>query len=112
MQQRWRPGTADQDLPEKQMLVERSELTVKDGVESKFQAVLAEKVVPLLRRVEGVISVQVGKGVENPTKFMLIVGWTSLAMHKAYGGTPTSLEVRQIMGPFIAGGAMEHFEVA
>ena len=94
------------------MLVERSELTVKDGVESKFQAALAEKVVPLLRCVDGVISVQVGKGVENPTKFMLLVGWKSLDMHKAYGGTPTSLEVRQIMGPFIAAGAMEHFVMA
>ena len=94
------------------MLVERSELTVKEGVESEFQAVLAEKVVPLLQRVDGVISVKVGKGVENPTKFMLLVGWKSMAIHKAYGGTPTSLEVRQIMGSFIAGGAMEHFEIA
>ncbi len=93
------------------MLVERSELTVKDGAEKEFQAVLAEKVAPLLQRVDGVISVQVGKGVENPTKFMLLVGWTSLAMHKAYGGTPTSLEVRRILGPFVAGGAMEHFEI-
>ena len=94
------------------MLVERSELTVKDGAESKFQAALAENVVPLLQSVDGVISVQFGKGVENPTKFMLLVGWTSMAMHTAYGGTPKSLEVRQIMRPFISGGAMEHFELA
>lgn len=94
------------------MLVERSELTVKDGAESKFQAALAGKVVPLLQSVDGVISVQFGKGVENPKKFMLLVGWTSMDMHTAYGGTPKSLEVRQIMGPFITGGAVEHFELA
>jgi len=94
------------------MLVERSELTVKDGVEAEFHAALGEKIVPLLQGVAGVVSVQFGKGVENPKKFVLLVGWTSLDAHAAYGGTPVSLEVRQIMGGFLTGGAMEHFEMA
>lgn len=94
------------------MLVERSEFTVKDGVEAEFHGGLTGKIIPLLKNVEGVISVQLGKGIENPTKFMLLVGWTSMQAHAAYGGTPVSLEVRQIMGPFLTGGAMEHFEMA
>jgi heme-degrading monooxygenase HmoA len=96
---------------EKAMLVERSELTVKPGAESEFHAAIIEKGVPLLQGVDGVLSVQVGRGVENPSKFMLLVGWQSMEAHTAYGGTPTSLEVRGIMGPFLTGGAMEHFEV-
>ena len=93
------------------MLVERSELTVKDGAEEEFYAAITEKGVPLLQSVDGVISVQVGRGVENPSKFMMLVGWQSMDAHTAYGGTPKSLELRGIMGPFLSGGAMEHFEL-
>ncbi len=82
------------------MLVERSELTVKDGAETEFRGALAEKIAPLLKSVDGVTSVQFGKGIENPKKFVLLVGWTSLDAHAAYSGTPISLEVRQIMGRF------------
>ena len=93
------------------MLVERSELTVKAGMEDEFYMALSEKGVPLLQSVDGVIAVQVGRGVENPSKFMMLVGWQSMNAHTAYGGTPTSLELRGIMGPYLAGGAMEHFEL-
>ena len=93
------------------MLIERSELTVKLGTEDDFHTAITEKGVPLLRSVEGVISVQVGRGIENPSKFMLLVGWQSMDAHTAYGGTPKSIELRGIMGPFLAGGAMEHFEM-
>jgi heme-degrading monooxygenase HmoA len=93
------------------MLVERSELMVKAGVEDEFHAAITEKGVPLLQGVDGVLSVQVGRGIENPSKYMLLVGWQSMDAHKAYGGTPKSLELRGIMGPYLTGGAMEHFEV-
>jgi heme-degrading monooxygenase HmoA len=93
------------------MLVERSELTVKPGTEGEFLAAITEKAVPVLNSVDGVLSVQVGRGIENPAKFMLLVGWESLDAHTTYGGTPKSLEVRAIMGPYVAGGAMEHFEL-
>ena len=94
------------------MLVERSELMIKPGLEDEFDAAVAEKAVTVLKGVEGVLSVQVGRGIENPDKFMLLVGWQSLDAHKAYGDTPASQEVRAIMGPYLAGGAMEHFELA
>lgn len=93
------------------MLVERSELTVKPGVEDDFHTAIIDNGVPLLKSVDGVLSIQVGRGVEDPSKFMLLVGWESMDAHTAYGGTPKSLELRGIMGPFLTGGAMEHFEV-
>lgn len=93
------------------MLVERSELTVKLGAEQEFLSAITEKGVPLLRSVDGVVSVQIGQGVENPDKFMLLVGWTSMDAHAAYGGTPQSVGLRGIMGPYLTGGAMEHFEL-
>lgn len=94
------------------MLVERSELTTKPGAEDEFRKAITEKGVPLLRSVDGVLSVQVGQGVENPSKFMLLVGWRSLDAHTAYSGTPVSGELRALMGPYLTGGAMEHFELA
>ena len=93
------------------MLIERSELTVKPGSETDFQAAMTDKGIPLLKGIEGVTSVQIGKGVENPSKFMLLVGWKTMDAHTAYGGTPKSLELRSIMGPYLTGGAMEHFEM-
>lgn len=92
-------------------LIERSELTVKPGMEDDFYAAVLEKGVPLLRGVDGVVSVQFGKGVENPSKFMLLVGWTSMGAHTAYAGTASALELRAIMGPFVTAGAMEHFHI-
>ena len=93
------------------MLVERSELTARPDVGDAFFTALTEKGVPLLQSVDGVISVQVGRGVENPLKFILLVGWKSMEAHTAYGGTPKSIELRGIMGPYVTGGAMEHFEI-
>lgn len=93
------------------MLVERSELTAKPGMEDQFHATLLGRGVPLLEGVDGVVFVQVGKGVENPSKFMLLVGWESMAAHTAYGSTQAATDLRAMMGPFVAGGAMEHFNV-
>ena len=94
------------------MLVERSELITKPGAEDEFHKAITEKGVPLLQSVDGVLSVQVGRGVENPSKFMLLVVWRAMDAHTAYGGTPTSIALRELMGPYLTGGAMEHFEIA
>jgi heme-degrading monooxygenase HmoA len=93
------------------MLVERSELTVKPGVEDEFHKALLEKGVPLLKGVGGVNFVQVGKGVEDPLKFLLLVGWETMADHTAYRSTLAAEDLRALMGPFVTGGAMEHFNV-
>jgi len=93
------------------MLVERLEVTVKDGGESEFQTILSKNLVSLLQGVDGVRSAQGGQGVENPSKFILLVEWESMEKHTAYQGSPTSLEVRQLMKPFVANAAMEHFEI-
>jgi heme-degrading monooxygenase HmoA len=92
-------------------LVERSELTVKPGAEDEFHTVIVNKGIPLLQGVAGVVSVQLGKGVENPSKFMLLVEWETLEAHTMYQGTQAAADLRAMMGPFVAGGAMEHFHV-
>lgn len=93
------------------MLVERSEIMVKDGMEEEFSALLAAKAVPLLKATPGVNAVSFGRGVENPEKFLLLVEWLTMAHHTAFTQAPVFPEFRAMLMPFSKGGAMEHFSM-
>ena len=67
------------------MLVERSELIIKDGVENDFAATMSERGIPLLSSVPGV---------------------------NAFKSNPVYPEFSQILKPFVKAGAMEHFYIA
>jgi heme-degrading monooxygenase HmoA len=94
------------------MLFERTELQIKEGQEQDFAAAMKDRGLGMLASVPGVVSVSVGRGVENPGKFMLLVAWQSMDAHSAYNQTPICLEVRQLIRPFSKGGSMEHFEMS
>jgi heme-degrading monooxygenase HmoA len=93
------------------MLLERSELLIKEGLESDFAAAMGERGIPLLSGVPGVLSVQLGRGVENPGKFMLLVAWQSMQAHTAFRTLPVYPDFRQLFAPFSKGGSMEHFDM-
>jgi heme-degrading monooxygenase HmoA len=92
------------------MLLERAELTIREGMEEKFAAAMHDEGIPLLLSVPGVNSAKMGRGVENPGKFMLLVHWDSMDAHAAFGASPASKALRAVIGPFSTGGAMEHFD--
>ncbi|MDB6104912.1 MAG: antibiotic biosynthesis monooxygenase [Gammaproteobacteria bacterium] len=94
------------------MLLERSELLIKEGQEEAFFAAIKDEGLGLLASVPGVVSVNVGRGVENPGKFMLLVEWKNMDAHLAFSKTPVSGEIRALIRPFSKGGSMEHFEMA
>jgi heme-degrading monooxygenase HmoA len=96
----------------KKVLVERSELLIKEGMEIEFAAVMDERGLPLLAGLPGVNSVKLGRGVENPSKFMLLIEWEAMDAHVAFTKNPAYGEFRQMLGPFSKGGAMEHFEMS
>ena len=91
------------------MLLERAELTIREGMEEQFAAAMRAEGVPLLLGVPGVNSVKMGRGVEHPHKFMLLVHWDSMDAHAAFGGSPASKALRAVISPFSTAGAMEHF---
>lgn len=94
------------------MLVERTDLTIDEARASAFEAAMVERGVPLLRAVPGVLAVDFGRGVEHPTKFMLLVTWETMDAHRAYNLTAVCGEVRQLIGSFApTAAAMEHFEM-
>jgi heme-degrading monooxygenase HmoA len=93
------------------MLLERAELSIKEGLESEFAAAMSERGTALLSNVPGVKSVSVGRGVENPGKFMLLVEWESLEAHSTFNKTPACTALRELIRPYSKGGSMEHFQM-
>lgn len=91
------------------MLLERSELSIKKGLEEEFAAAMAESGIPLLASLPGVESVSMGRGVENPDKFLLLVEWATMDAHTAFTKAPTFPAFLEIIRPYSQGGAMEHF---
>jgi len=91
------------------MLLERAELQCRPGLETEFEAVLKGRVSEILLATAGVNSVRVGRGEENPDKFMLLVHWDSMEAHAAFKSTPLYPEFGPLFGPYSIGGAMEHF---
>ncbi len=94
------------------MLVERAELLIKDGSEEGFAAAMAERGVPLLSGVAGASDVRLGRGVENPRKFMLLITWETMDAHIAFTKAPLFQTFRELLGPYTIGGGMEHFTMS
>jgi heme-degrading monooxygenase HmoA len=93
------------------MLLERAEIVIREGLEEGFSTAMKEDGIQMLASVPGVISVNMGRGVENPGKFMLLVEWQSLDAHAAFNKAPVCLEFRALIGRFSKAGAMEHFNM-
>lgn len=94
------------------MLVERTDLTIDGEKASDFETAMSERGVPLLKAVSGVLAVSCGRGVEHPTKFMLLVTWESMDAHHAYNATTACAELRALIGGFAPkSAAMEHFDM-
>jgi heme-degrading monooxygenase HmoA len=91
------------------MVVERAEFVVKEGQETEFEAAMAEGV-KLLGGAAGAKSVTLGRGIEAPSKFLLLIEWEEVESHTAFTKTPEFDSFRKLAGPFFAGApAMEHF---
>ncbi|MET0240130.1 MAG: antibiotic biosynthesis monooxygenase family protein [Sphingobium sp.] len=94
------------------MILERVELTAKEGQEEAFAAALSDgRAVGLLTGEGGGVSAKLGRGVEHPGKFILLIEWHSVDDHKAFTGSPAHLEFGKLIGPFVSGGVMEHFDL-
>ena len=93
------------------MLLERAELLIREGQEEAFSTAMKDEGVGKLASVPGVMSVAVGRGVENPGKFMLLIEWQNMNAHTAYNKTPVCGEIRALSGRFSRGGSMEHFQM-
>jgi quinol monooxygenase YgiN len=94
------------------MFIERAEIPVKEGMEEAFAAAMATRGTAILAAAPGCASVRVGRGVENPGKFILLIEWDSVEAHVALTKTPGFDEFKALVGPFFGGAPnMEHFDM-
>jgi quinol monooxygenase YgiN len=94
------------------MFVERAEIPVAAGKETEFAAAMASTGTALLAGAKGCSSARVGRGVENPGKFILLLEWDSVESHVEFTKTPEFDQFKALVGPFFAGAPnMEHFEI-
>lgn len=93
------------------MLLERAEIQVKSGMENDFAEALSTRGLALLGGQEGVRWANLGRGIESPRKFLLLVAWESLEAHAAYQASAARQEFLKLIGAYVEGGAMEHFRM-
>ena len=62
------------------MILEIAQIAVKLGMESQFEAGVAEAK-PLFQRAKGCLSVELFRSIELPNRYRLLVGWETLENH-------------------------------
>lgn len=96
------------------MVLEIADFAVLPGREDEFVAAYREGVVQL-QTSPGFRSVRVTRGIESPSRFVLLVEWDDLEAHTVgFRGSERFTRWRALVGPFFDGAPrMEHFtEVA
>ena len=93
-------------------VLERVEITVKDGMVEALLAALRQNGLPLLLGIEGCLAARTGGGVESPEKVILLVDWTSLAAHEAFKKMPEYVTLATAIFPLAVSATAEHFIMA
>ena len=93
------------------MLLERSEIQVKEGLEEEFAQVMMERGLPMLTATPGVKWAKIGRGVEHPGKFIFLVEWDAMDSHTAFNKSAAHPEFLALFAPYAQGGVMEHFQM-
>jgi heme-degrading monooxygenase HmoA len=92
------------------MVLEVALINVNAGQEDDFAAAY-QKAVPVLKASPGLRSVRMTRGIESPTRFVLLVEWDSVEAHEnGFRNTDRFGQWRAIIGPFFDGPPnVEHF---
>jgi heme-degrading monooxygenase HmoA len=91
------------------MVLEVALIDVQPGSESAFEAGY-RRVVSALRESAGLLSIRMTRGIETPTRFVLLVEWESLAAHQAFRNSDRFAIWRSGIGPHFAQPPhVEHF---
>jgi heme-degrading monooxygenase HmoA len=92
------------------MVLEVGLIDVQEGREDEFAAAYA-KASPILATTPGCRSVRMTRGVETPTRFVLLVEWDSVDAHlDNFRATERFTQWRGLIGPYFDGAPrVEHF---
>lgn len=94
------------------MVIEHGVLPVIPGREAEFEAAFAQAK-PLIAASPGFRSLTLSRGVEQPSHYLFVVEWESMAAHvEGFRGSPAFDKWRELLhhfyGPDFTG--VEHFE--
>lgn len=84
------------------MILERAEITIKDGMMDEFLIALTEQAIPLTQTFTGIISFTALRGEEDTANVMFLAEWQSLEAHLASRPEPAHARFREIVLPFVA----------
>jgi heme-degrading monooxygenase HmoA len=92
------------------MVLEVANIDIAPGAEDAFAAAYAEGR-PILAGTPGCRSVRMTRGIETPTRFVLLVEWDSVEAHEAnFRQTQRFQQWRALIGPHFANPPhVEHF---
>jgi heme-degrading monooxygenase HmoA len=92
------------------MVLEVALIDIKPGQEDEFAAAYA-KARPILISTPGLRSARMTRGIESPSRFVLLVEWDSVAAHEDnFRATERFGQWRGLIGPFFAAPPLvEHF---
>lgn len=93
------------------MILERAEITVTENTEDAFAAAMHEHGIGLLASATGCRSVKVGRGVENPGRFIMVLEWDSVEAHMTFTKTPDYASLLDLIDGFIGDIDMQHFDL-
>ena len=85
------------------MVLERAEISIKDGMMDEFLTVFVSRALPLTETFTGLISFTALRGVEDPDSVMFLAEWESVEAHLASRVEPTHAEFRDIVVPYTSG---------
>ena len=92
------------------MVLEVALIDVQPGSESAFEAGYREAA-DLVASTPGCRSMRMTRGIETPTRFVLLVEWDSVQAHEDFRSSDRFARWRELIGPHFAGPPhVEHFQ--
>ena len=93
------------------MVKEHVMINIIPGQEQTFEQKMV-KGSALLLAADGAIGVELLRGLEQPSTFVLMIEWDTIDSHTAFTATPEFDAFRELVGPlFGAKPEMQHFSV-
>jgi len=96
-----RAGRTDLKAGTAAMVIERVEFAVFAGREAEYEEVM-RGALALLKGADGCVSVTLARGVEQPSRYLLMLQWRSLEDHAAFTQSGEIARFRELAAPFFA----------
>lgn len=91
------------------MVLEVALIDVQPGSEDAFSQAYAQAA-PLVAQTPGCRSMRMTRGIETPTRFVLLVEWDAVEAHEQFRSSERFAGWRALIGPHFAGPPhVEHF---